>query len=277
MAVTESIFYWVGFILYILAWIMSLSALIFKKKLLEKVAIIVGLVAFVGQTTAIIIRWAMIGHPPLFGSFENSLAASWTIIIFSFFVMWKYRGLKNIGVVSYVVALLLLLWGQIPVFNKHQIPLTISERSLWLDIHVLFAWFAFGSLLTAWALAGLWMTKARKLKKTGQQDTDTIDYLSEVIFKFLVFGFITYTAMIALGSFYEFILFGKWWQWDIVESLSLVTWLFYGTIIHLHLFYSWRGKGLMIMVLLAPLGIFSSYFVIALLFGKTFHTFDLSF
>jgi ABC-type transport system involved in cytochrome c biogenesis permease subunit len=50
--------------------------------------------------------------------------------------------------------------------------------------------------------------------------------------------------MLASGSFYKFLLFGRAWSFDPVETLGLVAWVSYGTLLHLYLFSGWEGRRL---------------------------------
>ena len=60
----------------------------------------------------------------------------------------------------------------------------------------------------------------------------------------LYWGFVLHTAMIAPGSVYRFMLFGRAWSFDPVETPALVAWAGYGTLLRLHLFVGWEGRRL---------------------------------
>lgn len=280
MGFGEGIFYWIAFNLYVLAWAGSLGGIIFKRLRLITYSAWLALAGLLMQSISLAVRWIAIGHPPLFGSFENSQAAAWFIVVFTLFVYRRYVSARFIGAVTYLWVPALLLWGL--RFNTERIPLTISERSLWVDLHVLFAWLAFGSFFMAWGLAffrlfGLFGGKVRLTSPQKVVDLDDEEF-RELLFRFLTFGFVTFTVMLALGALYEFILFGRWWQWDVVETISLVTWLLYGLIIHLLLFYRRTDKLAVWLTLLAPAGLLSAYFgIVVLKRTVTFHNFDLIF
>ena len=48
--------------------------------------------------------------------------------------------------------------------------------------------------------------------------------------------------MIATGAFYKFMLFGKVWTFDPIESMALIVWLVYGTLIHLARLAGWSAR-----------------------------------
>lgn len=265
------ILFFAAVVCYVLAWAASLAKLIFKKEIFSPLAFFFALIGLVSHTVSLVLRAISINHLPLFGTYENSQVAGWVIVFITLIIYRRYPNLKNISVVTFLWSLLMVLWSL--KFNRHLIPLTISEQSLWVDFHVLFAWMAFGSFFTAWALALFYLMKKGNRIRIRMEPEE----LSELQLKFLFFGFITYTIMIALGSVYEYLLFGKWWQWDIVETISLILWILYGLILHLKLFYKNRDKLAAWLTLITPLGLFISYLGLTSLKIITFHNFDLGF
>ncbi len=50
--------------------------------------------------------------------------------------------------------------------------------------------------------------------------------------------------MLVSGSVYKFLLFGKAWSFDPIETLGFAAWVAYGTLLHMHYFAGWRGRRL---------------------------------
>ena len=59
----------------------------------------------------------------------------------------------------------------------------------------------------------------------------------------LQIGFLLHTSMLVSGSFYKFLLFGKAWSFDPIETLGFIAWIAYGTLLHMHYFAGWEGPG----------------------------------
>ena len=90
----------------------------------------------------------------------------------------------------------------------------------------------------------------------------------------LSLGFALHTAMLASGSLYKFLLFGRAWSFDPIETLGFVAWVAYGTLLHMHLFAGWEGRrlaawslGLFLLLLVSYRGIvyfpaWSSYHIL---------------
>ncbi|MHB9094823.1 MAG: cytochrome c biogenesis protein [Eubacteriales bacterium] len=265
----QFVLFWLALALYTLAWAGSLAGVIFHKDFFQKASIWLSVTGLLAHGVSLAVRSLAINHLPLFGTYENSQVAGWVIVLFTVIVCKSYARFRYCGAATLLWAMALVLWSL--KFNKNMIPLTISEQSLWVDFHVLFAWMAFGSFFVAWALAlGFLLPRRLSFLKAP-------DEIDELQFKFLTFGFTTYTVMLSLGAIYSYLLFGKWWQWDIVETISLITWLLYGLIIHIRLFYPRRGTLAAVLIMLAPIGILVSYLGLSFLGVPTYHNFDLPF
>ena len=68
--------------------------------------------------------------------------------------------------------------------------------------------------------------------------------LENLMFRLVVFGFVTSAMMIVAGAFWADALWGSYWNWDPVESWSLVSWLIYAIFIHLRVIHHWNGRKL---------------------------------
>lgn len=230
------------------------------------------LVGILLQASSAGIRWYYIGHPPVFGTYEATLAASWFILLYT---AASYTSIhchfKILSLTTIPISILIILYGL--TFNINRIPLTITERSLWVDFHALFSWIAFGSYAAAACLAGVCLWQGASGRKQEVLEPEVLD---DLIFRYINFGFINHTVMFALGSYYSSILYGNWWQWDPVNSTSLITWLAYGLAIHMRLFYRWRGKRWANLATVCFLTAVASYWgLIYFPPGSTYHVFDI--
>ncbi len=260
---------------------------IFSRSGLAASLLSAGLVLHAASTG---IRWYGIGHPPVFGTYEAALAGSWFMLLYTAFSYRSIHGhFRALSLTTIPIAISLLLYGL--TFNTERMPLTISERSLWVDFHALFSWLAFGSYTAAACLAGVYLWKTRvgrwALEVGSQKSGEVVhselrtpnsELLDDLIFRYINWGFINHTIMFALGSYYSSILFGVWWQWDLVNSTSLITWLSYGLAIHMRLFYGWRGKrGANLAIVCFMTAIISYWGLIYFPPGSTYHVFDIEF
>ncbi len=235
-----------------------------------------GLTSHLGSAA---VRWFLAGHPPIFGTYEAALAGSWFILLHTALTGRSGHGcFRLLAILSIPFAVFLLIYGL--TFNTDHIPLTISEQSLWVDFHALFAWLAFAPFTLAFCLSITCIYMTRKGRagtgETGGFVLPDGEVMDDLTFRFVTLGFVNHTIMFALGCYYSSILYGRWWQWDPVESASLVAWLSVALYIHMRLFYSWKGdRAARLYVTLFVAVVFSYWGLIYLPAGSTFHVFDI--
>lgn len=219
----------------------------------------------VTATVGLVSRWASVGHPPIFGTFENTYSLAWALATSATVASIMRPRWRGVWCWAAPWALASLLWGT--RFRSAQVPLTISEQSLWVDVHVVFAWIALVLLLAASTLSILRLAGRRPLEMEGDDADVTLTNL-------LMAGFSALTALLAVGSWYLYVLFAVFWKWEIVETLTLIAWIGYGMVIHGRLFYRWRGRVLDIGVALLLPVLLLAFFIWSV-FPGTYHYFDI--
>lgn len=226
---------------------------------------------FIVQTAYLVARWVAIGHPPLFGTFENVLAAGWTLAAMVLWGAWRGSGWRDLAWASALPWLVILpAWGL--RYPARLLPLTISERSLWVDIHVLFAWVAFDVVVLAVGTSGLVVARERwPSRLTWVPAAEAVDLW---LFRAVTLAFIGTSLVLATGSYYSVLLFGAWVRWEVVQVSSIVLWLALAMIVHARLFYGWKGAKLAWAVLAVLPVALTSYWVWSVYRG-TYHSFDI--
>lgn len=222
------------------------------------------------------VRWIDSGHPPIFGTYEAALSASWFLLLFVACAFGSMHGhFRLLVLLTVPVGLLLLGYGL--AFDTQRMPLTISEVSPWIDVHALFAWLAFAPFTLAFCLSGFYLwDEARRRRGAALVAQPQPEIIDELAFRYINLGFLNYTVMFALGCYYSSILFGAWWQWDPVFSIALVGWLSVALYIHLRLFYQWNGARAARLFAVAFAVVAFAYWGLAYLpGGSTFHVFDI--
>ena len=218
-----------------------------------------------------IIRWTAIGHPPVFGTYEATLAASWFMPLTALLAVKRHHQIGLIIPWTALCAIVHIGYGL--TFNTARIPLTISEQSIWVDLHALAAWLAYGEFFISLLLSIMLLMKSRGTGLLKSLPPEEV--MDELIFKYLVLGFIFHTLMFALGSYYSSTLFGKWWTWDPVDTLFLISWIIFALIIHLRLFYGWKERKMATLVIIGMLTIFIGYWSLTYIPWATYHIFDI--
>lgn len=185
--------------------------------------------AFVLALAAWLVRWKTAGHLPLFGTWESALSLAVFILAIAMFMRTA-----ALGVAPFVAAIILAHGA---LYDSTAYALTISERSLVVDVHSILAWAAFALLTANAGIAIAVMLQRRRAEQENAEPTAGERSLGRT----LSIGFLLYTSMIATGALYKFMLFGVAWSFDPIETLALASWLAYGTLLHLHLMGNWNG------------------------------------
>lgn len=209
----------------------------------------------------IAVRWQATGHPPILGSYEEVLSASFTLGLFTLIF---YRRPEVVRVTASLL-LVTLLYGL--VFNPLRRPLVISEQSLWVYFHVLFAWIAYGLYAVCFAFS-LWILK-RKTSNDSHDDGD-----GRLLQNLLLYGFSAHTVMFILGSYYSSLLHGTWWDWDPVEYLFVASWLVYATALHGRVFNGWKKERIAKWILMGSVVTVLLYWALIYIPWTTYHVFD---
>ena len=177
-----------------------------------------GLAAGLALHTVLVAwRWVATGHVPTIGNFENALVGGWFIVVMTMWAGWKqHYPLLAAGALPFA----LIIMGGGAMSDTSARPMVASLQSFWLYIHIFFAWLAYGAYTVSCGAAVVYLTKSGKNKRA---DDDALERLDELMFRSVVFGFITDAIMIASGSIWAKSLWGSYWSWDPVETWSLLS------------------------------------------------------
>ena len=276
MAPAEAVFFWITLGLYALAAGGYVYSFVFKnEKILPRLVILIA-AGLVMHTATIVARYIAQGHLPWTSDYENGLAGGWFIVLFTLVVAWRQRPLHVLAVATLPLALLIMGFGVMR--NPTLGPMAASLKSFWLYVHVYFAWLGYGAFTLACAAGVLYVLKERDAKRGAPNPFYSklpgLERMDELMFRYVVFGFINAAVMIASGAIWAKDLWGSYWRWDPVETWSLVSWLFYGVIIHLRVTLGWRGRRLAWLTIFAIIGMIISFFGVTFVVESSLHIFN---
>lgn len=242
----ESILIWTPVYFYAFATLILLAAFVFKKERPLRWAGHLILSGFVLHTAELLLRWIRTGYIPASGDYESALVGGWFAMAFTVYLYFGKRQVRGVAMITVPFTLIFLGFGMMK--STTQMPVVASLKTSWLVIHVLFAQLCFGAYAVAAGLGIIYLLKDNKEKK-GQESAffnrfPALPILEELMFKFVIYGFIAMAVEIAAGSIWAKDLWGSYWSWDPVEIWSLVSWLTYGIVMHLKITLAWKGRKL---------------------------------
>jgi cytochrome c-type biogenesis protein CcsB len=274
----ESVCFWITLVLYAFATGGYIYSIVFRnERVMPKLLLLIG-AGVLFHSAAIAARTMAQGHFPWSTDYENGLMGGWFIVVSTLYVSWRQKQLRILGSATLPAALLIMGYGVMR--NPALEPMAASLKSFWLYIHVFFAWLSFGAYALAMAAGILYLLRERAAgkgegeKKGYFEQFPPQERLDELMFKYLVFGFINNAVMIAAGAIWAKDLWGNYWSWDPVETWSLVSWLMYGIAIHLRITMGWRGSRFAWVVVLALSTVIINFFGVTLVAKSSLHMFN---
>jgi cytochrome c-type biogenesis protein CcsB len=276
MAYWETIFFWVTMVIYALSAGGYIYSMVFKNARVMPAMNILVWCGLLAHTVTIVARFVATGHLPWAGDYESALMGGWIVIAGTLFVGRRNPSRQALAVGT--VPLVLIMMGFGYMRNPVLTPMAASLKTFWLYIHVYFAQLAFGAYALAMAAGVLYLLKRRDAARAVHNPVydrfPTLPNLDELIFRYVVFGFITDTIMIAAGAIWARDLWGSYWSWDPVETWSLISWLTYGICIHLRVTFGWREKRMAWLVIAALSTVLISFFGVTFVVNSSMHMFN---
>lgn len=229
-------------------------------------------------------RWLVSGYFPSSNLYESLLFLTWCLtllqVCFPFFNGNTMKRYTLINQITSPMPLLLHAFSSLNIptqMGKIQ-PLVPALKSNWLIMHVSVMILSYAALLIGSMLAIVYCTFTlvnsftqspfykTLMHTTGMtplyslnRDYDTYgkhddwQILDTLSYQFISIGFPLLTLGIVSGSVWANEAWGSFWNWDIKETWSLITWLLYAFYIHSRLQLQWQGKP---SALVASIGLF---------------------
>ncbi len=212
-----------------------------------RLAIALTTFGFVLHSGLLAWRWQDIGQIPIVTRYEDLTVDALMIVGIYLLVQWRSLELRPAGLATLGIAGAGVLWA---LFYSHgSFPMDPSLRTNWLIIHAQLNSIAIGAGTLAAGVHLGWLT--------GRISCPDIQALAG---RLANWAFFLWAAMVAAGSYWASLAWGRYWGWDPIESWSFATLMAYAFVIHLRHKPSWQGKRWALLALL-PYGmmLFTTY------------------
>lgn len=240
---TEIVLMWATVTGYALAAVLFIVSVVFKKERLSAIGVIVTLVSLAPHIAAVAGRWVRLGHGPYLGFYEVVSSFALLGAVAFLLVTWRYPALRLSGAALMPIAFLIL--GGSMLAPKGGMEITATLASYWLAVHVAFAKLTYGSFITAFGLALMYLLRDKRPNNALLGRLPAPEIVDDLVFKFVAAGFIFLGIMIAAGAVWANEAWGRYWAWDPIETWSLISWLCYAVVLHLRLTLGWKGARFM--------------------------------
>lgn len=203
-------------------------------------------------------RWYVTGHAPGNLYELNNVGALLAVLVY-FVLQWKCVNLRMLGLIVFPAVALLLGWS-LTLPNGFE-QLKPEYQSIWLILHIFAAFTASAFYLLSFSSSCVYLVR-RYLLTNAKWMLPFGNLLEEGNVRLVSAGFVFHAAMLASGAIWAQQAWGSYWSWDPVETWSLISWLFYGIILHSYFSLSWRGVRMQLMTVVGFTTIVFSYWYI---------------
>ncbi len=235
--------FWLAVSLYAGSTLLYLYSLAYGKDRYLAPATWAAFAGIVPHSAALLIRWVRAGHGPYLTYYESLAAFSCFTVALFLYLQYRNSRFRSLGIV--VMPLSFIMIGLGVLSSPDILPLPATFATYWLMVHVVFAMLAYGATVLATAFGILYLLKQHKQKQGREegfwQRLPNLGSLDELSYQSLAFGFISIAIMIIAGAVWAKRSWGSYWGWDPMETWSLISWLVYGSYLHLRITYRWKG------------------------------------
>lgn len=188
------------------------------------------LAGFMFHTSGLALRWYIAGHSPMSNGYESMIFISWVTLLAGFIFSRKSAfALSSTA----VLASMTLMVAHLSFMDPEITNLVPVLKSYWLTLHVSVITGSYG-FLGLGAVLGLITMILLLFSNEGNRDriSATIDELTVINYKTIVFGLYFLTIGTFLGAVWANESWGRYWGWDPKETWSLITIIIYSIVIH---------------------------------------------
>lgn len=234
-----------------------------KTKALDSVSKAFIAAGLLSHTAGLIVRIISTGHAPMASMYETLVFYSWTTVLVTVIVIFRYRE-RLPEVITVPVAILAAVSA---VFNeKPGGPLTLILRTRWFETHVTASFAAYALFTLAFAGAVLYLIHP---EREGGGESKKFQ---EIAGKSILWGFFFFSASMFSGAVWAYLAWGTYWMWEPKIIWSFIVWFYYAGAMHAYYVKEWRGKGLSVATVAGFFVVLFTYIGVSMLM-KSSHSF----
>ena len=180
------------------------------------------------------VRWERLGHGPFINLYELLASQLFSLGLIFALVYWRVPALRTSAVVVMPLIWLLGSWVLMLEPSDSHFPPTYNNNWLW--AHVGFGKVFLSFCLVAAGLAGIILL--RGVPGLGRWFAHMSDAaLDQMAWRFMMLALVFDSLMLIAGAVWAQDAWGRYWQWDALETSAFMTWLSIGAGIHARLSY----------------------------------------
>lgn len=228
----EALTLWAALVAYVGAGITAIVTLALGRKA-ERTVLALLVLGLALHTLTLGLRWDRLGHGPFITMFEILSSNIWSLTLVFTLAYWRYPSVRPIA--AFVMPILFLMMGWLLVTNPAEGHFPPTYRTVWLYIHIGFGKVFLGAVLVAVGLSLVVLARAAGIGRARLARLPTDEKLDDLSFRFIAIGLVFDTLMLIAGAIWAQQAWGRYWDWDPLETWALLTWLALVLAIHLRL------------------------------------------
>lgn len=225
----ETLILWCALIAYSAAGVGSIIAAVLRRRP-ERAILALLVIGLLLHTTAIGLRWERLGHGPYITLYEILSSNIWSLTLAFTLAYAAIRQIRPAAAV--VMPVIFVMMGWLLVTNPGEGHLPPTYDTIWLYIHIIMGKIFFGSVVVALGMAGVILLRSA-LGERRFPSMPNSSSLEELAYRFLMIGLIFDSLMLVSGAIWAQDAWGRYWNWDPLETWAFLTWLILAAAIHL--------------------------------------------
>jgi ABC-type transport system involved in cytochrome c biogenesis permease subunit len=180
------------------------------------------LAGLAGEVIYLGIRGVELGRLPLIGPHDTLVFFSTSIALMGLPFVYSREG-RHDSTLSWGIGTTAALFGLLALtFRASSMPLPPILNTLWFEIHVALAFFAYALFAIGALLGGIYLVR---------RDLTLLD----MQYKSALVGYSFFSASMVSGGIWGYYAWGTYWLWTAKEFWTSILWLFYSLYLHLRL------------------------------------------
>ncbi len=250
-------FYQAATVLYGAGAALYIVSCIFSRTRVVRYATATAAVALLIHAWAFFLRWYEsyelgMGHIPVRGPFECMTFSAGTILALYLAVEYKIKSRALGAAVLPAVFLLMISAVFNPSIDAAIEPMPEVLQGNYISYHLAscFAGYAAFSVSCMASIMIFLYKKPAADEKAGHAFVSR-EALDDINYKMIAVGFIMFSIMLVTGMFRSKIIWGSYWEWDPVQTWSLLVLILYAVIIHGRFAWKWSAETVAALSILA--------------------------
>jgi ABC-type transport system involved in cytochrome c biogenesis permease subunit len=220
---------WAAVVAYVLAGSLAILAVLLKKRP-ERTVLALMAAGLALHTASIALRWHRLDHGPFVTMFEILSSNIWSLMLVFALAYWRLPVVRPAA--ALVMPILFTMMGWLMTVSPGEAHLPPTYHTVWLFIHIGFGKVFLGAVLVAVGLSGVILARRSAAGQAWFQRLPADAALSELSYRCMAIGFVFETLMLIAGAIWAQDAWGRYWDWDPLETWAFITWLIVGGSLH---------------------------------------------